>query len=328
MLKPFQLCATLLAVGAGSLFADSHPSPGSWEITGEFLYMMPTLDDTYFVIESDVTTTSPNGTRLNNDFNFKPGFRVGGAYSLCECDADFSASYTYLKAKQNKTVSGDFLWATVGSADLVSGFENYAGTASSRLNLLYERVDASYDQLAFKCCGTDVYVKLGLEAAFLKLNENYAYQTNATSSIASTVHQSSRSWGVGPQIGFEFDYALFSGSSCSPGTLSLNVLSTGSLLVGESHTTTQNTVAGVATVNIKDKKTTRIVPALHARVGLNYETTISCLDTAFGLGYEFSSYLRGLSRSEFGDDVADGLCSTNYYNFDVQGLYINATVAF
>ena len=79
---------------------------------------------------------------------------------------------------------------------------------------------------------------------------------------------------------------------------------------------------------MEDEHTWRIMPALHARVGLDYLIRGSWVGVSVGVGYEFNSYLRALTRVTFPDDVSDGLCMTNYYNFDMQGLIVSAALAF
>lgn len=176
MFKHLQYCALALVTCTGSLAAnfydqgysnDCYEQPPrwlnndccygqnnySWKIGADFLYLKPSVDDTYFVIGSPVTTAFPNGTRYHNDFEFTPAFRVFGGFSFCDCNKEIVLSYTRLSQTQQRTITGDFLWATIGRADLVSAFENYTGSASSDLDLLYQRIDALYSQQVANCCG-------------------------------------------------------------------------------------------------------------------------------------------------------------------------------
>lgn len=314
----------------GSLSAASaanyDPSNGQWKVIGEYLYWQPSVDDTYFVIDSPESTTFPNGTRKNNDFNFHSGYRVGGAFLFCDCERELQITYTNLNFKQNKEVAGDFLWATVGRPDVVSAFESFAGTADSGLKFTYQNIDAFYAQQLFDCCGLDFGVQIGLEAVELKLHETYTYTSATTTAI---IHQHCKTNGIGPKLGFAIGYELYQSDNCTcPGTLSLNVISSGSILAADTKTSSDDSLDGVLDLDVSDKKAWRVIPALHARVGLNYDTTFSCVDASLEIGYEFTSFLRGLSRHSFADDVGDGFCSSNYYNFDMQGLYVSASVTF
>lgn len=328
MLNKLRLCSLLMTACIGSLFANDfyNPSNSQWSITGEYLYLLPSIDDAYFVIDSSESTTFPNGTRRDNDFGFQSGFRVGGGYTFCDCNRGLEAYYTRLQFKESKTIDGDFLWATVGRPDFVSAFENYTGSASSSIKYLYQRIDALYDQHIFDCCGLDFAVKFGLEAAELKLRESFTY-----SSVASlgTVHQHSKVWGVGPEMGFALGYKIYEGCDCGyPSVLSFNFCSAGSILAADCRTKSNNVLAAVTILDVKDRRSWRVIPAFHTRAGLNFDMCISCFDVSLEVGYEFSSYLRATSRHTFPDDVADGLSYNRYDNFDLQGLYVSATVKF
>lgn len=314
----------LACVCAGTLSANSHPMPGGWGFTAEYLYFMPNLDDTYFVTQSDVTTTFPNGNRLNNDFNYHSGFRLGAAYGFCDGGSDWTTTYTWLRPQQQKQISGDFLWATIGRADFASSFENYAGTANSDLSLFYDRVDSVIGLDLYSMCGANLRMQFGLEYALLRLHEDYTFAI--TGGALGTISQKSRTWGVGPQLGVGLDYDLF--RSDDLGGLSFTFLSSGSLLAGETGTRETNVLTGTTLLDVSDRKARRIIPAFHTRVGLNYCTSFGNMDANIEVGYELNSYYRGLTRVLYQDDVGDGLATNNYTNFDVQGLYVSASINF
>jgi len=326
MLKRLKFLSTLFVLAMGSLSAYIHPGPGAWEVHGEFLYLFPSVDDTYFVIDSPSAVGFPNGTRENNDFHFHPGFRVGGAFGLCgECNEEIRVDYTRLRAQRDRTISGTNLFATRGRADFVSLFDGYAGTASADNDLLYHRLDVVFAHESFQCCPFDLYFLAGLQWDYVRFREEYTY---ASAEVLGSVVQKSRTWGIGPEFGLEFDYDLCDFSSfCLPGNLSVRALTVGSLLASKTQQREQNSAPGVD-LNVRDSYTWRIIPAWHARIGLNYITCFSCFNAAIEVGYEFNSYSRALSRTEFPDDVADGLSFNNYHNFDLQGLYVSLAVSF
>lgn len=324
MLKGFRLSAMIMTLGFGSLFATSQPGPGEWKFTGEYILFKASVDDTYFVTQSP-TPGLPNGKTKNNDPDFQSGFRVAAEYGLCDCERSIQVDYLRLSSKQDKTVSGGFLWATVGSSPLVDGFQDYNGSAESNLNLLYERVDALLVQRSGCFCDVDVKFNIGLEYAFLRLQEDYAYSTRGT---LGAVGQKSQTWGIGPQIGFGLDYCIGQLGCWLPGNLSFNVLSSGSLLAAETCVRERNSQDGVELLGVVDSSTWRIIPALHARLGFTYEDCCCWGDYELSAGYEFTSYLRGTARSIYSNPAAAGARSGNYYNFDLQGLYVSAAFKF
>lgn len=311
------------------LLLPSLSCPDAWRISGDFLYFLPTFDDTYFVIDSGIATASPNGKRLNNDFNFKPGFRVGAEYACCDSRRGIQGFYSRVSASEHRTVSGEHLWATLGRPDLTSSFEDYSGTASSRLSMLYQSADLNYSQQILNTCGLYFYIQPGIEYAYLRLEENYEYELTVTD-VEGEIKQKSRGWGVGPQIGLGMDYNFYQGSLTCTTTHAITGTSlfSGSILMGRGKTKNHQVLDDVTVLNVRDEHTWKTIPALHARLGLNYIIQASCFGVSLGVGYEFNTYIRALSRVIFSDDVADALCNTNYYNFDLQGLTVSGAVSF
>lgn len=320
----FLIC--LMTIQTGVLSAYVRPCPGQWALDIEYLYLLPSVDDTYFVIKSPSSDSSNViGSRKNNDLGFHSGFRVGGAYAFCECSRSFQAYYTRLNAQEAKTVSGNFLWATLGRPDFASEFESYNGSAHSKLNLLYQRVDGFFDQQIWCCCGVDLSLFAGFEYAYFRLREQYEY---LSSNNVGNINQKSKTWGIGPQLGLAFNYRICNLSCCCPGALNLAFSGSCSTLAGKTKTRENNYLDGSKFLDVSDQDTWRLIPVAHARVGLNYDMCFSCFGASLEVGYEFNSYFRTFSRVTFPDDVADSLCFTNYYNFDVQGLYVAANFLF
>lgn len=334
MSKFSRLLMMCLTLGTGAVFANQDCGfvdqfcINDFEVKADFLYFKPTFDDTYFVLDSPASIpTAPSGERKNNDIDFKPGFRVGLAATVCG-DKKLEINYSYLRANQHRTVSGSNLWATRGRPDFETLFEDYAGSAESRSRVYYQNVEAYASQRVWSCGGLNVTFLAGSEWAYLHLNENQIY-TRAT--LIGQVEQKSELWGIGPQLGFALDYDLC--TSC--GVFSLKTSTTAGLLVSQSQARGNNstTTIGEAPVttsllDFHDEDTWRVIPAFHIRSSLNYGMDIGCYRTNFEIGYEYNSYFRGLSRTEFIDDVGDAQSITHYYNYDVQGLFVGATVRF
>lgn len=311
----------------------SLPSPDHYRITGEFLYLLPTVDDTYFVLNSGSSTTFPNGERENNDFSFSPAFRVGIEIAACDKKRELEAFYARLSTTQNSTIAGTNLWGTLGRPDLLRSFQNYTGTASSDLHLLYQNAEVNLSHQIANNYGTYLYVKPGVEFAYFRLHENYAYQI--TGGALGTIEEKSKTWGVGPQIALGLDCNLYQGNiSCNTQhALSVTSSFAGGILMSRGATQHFQVLSGDTSkagtmLDTHDEFTWKTIPALHARMGLNYLIQTTACGIALGVGYEFNTYIRALTRTSFPDDVADGLCTTDFYNFDVQGLYVSASISF
>lgn len=169
-----------------------QPCPDTWRFSADFLYLLPTVDDTYFVLTSGPTATNPVGTRHNNDFGYNPAFRVGAEYAFCDTGRDIQLFYTYLHATEHATVSGTNIWATAGSAAFSNAYDNFDGSASSKLKLLYQRFDMNVSQHALNASGLHFYLQPGLEYAYFRLQEKERY--TIPSVAVGTVHKQSRGW--------------------------------------------------------------------------------------------------------------------------------------
>lgn len=336
MLKFFRLFL-LCFLFKGALFAYTHPCSGEWLIEADYLFLLPSVDDTYFVLNASQDGVFPDGTREQNDFDFQSGFRVGGAYGFCDCNRELRGYYTRLRATQSRTVNGDFLWPTVGRPNTIVSFESFPGSASSDLDLLYQRADGFFAQKIFCCCGLDLYLQGGLEFAYIRLHEDIDYndlEVGETGTRAQ-IFRKSRAWGIGPQLGLELGYEICQFSCCLPSKLSVVGYASGSLLASQTRdkefeqNVVNNTGQVVPRGNTVDEHTWRIIPALHAQIGLNYEMCFSCFGASLEVGYEFNSYLRALSRLDFPAFAeAISLTYTHFVNFDVQGLYVAGTITF
>lgn len=348
------LSSALLTMVTGTLCAYIHPAPGGFAISADYLYLTPSVDDTYFVVKSPIITTYPNGERENNDFEFHSGYRLAGVYAFCgcECPRELIVSYSHLNAAHVETIEtetrSERLWATVGDPIFLELFSGFQGSATSKVKAEYDRLDVLYSQQVYNCCDLDCRLLFGFECASLSFQEKYTYLTNtfflAPSAATGKIHQKSKTWGFGPELGVAASYQLCEFTQCLPGTLSITVASSGSVLASKCKTRAKDKVSGLfitgleemiskdiingTLLDVHDEQTWRVVPAFHARVGLNYDTCICSYDTSLEVGYEFSSYYRGAQRVVYLDDVSRGMCTTNYYNFDVQGVYASFSLAF
>lgn len=309
------------------LYAKAPAMPvaaNRFTVTGEYLALRAGVGDTGFVTSSPVTTTVPQGAGINNDPDFKSAYRVGVGYEFGGSNRAINAYYTHLSETSAKSVAGNFLWASLGRADFASGFENYAGTASSSIGIRYDRFDLLFSE-PLKWFDARVALLYGLEYARIKVDEAYRYES---AGALGTISNSSHVDGIGPQIGMNIDLDLIRNSSSAPGVLSVNAVSTASLLYGTSKVAQTQVLNTVTVLNVVDDSTKRVIPAFHARGGFTYSFPIMSYVAALSAGYEFNTYIGAISRGLWQDDVADGLTTKKYENFDTSGPYANLKVKF
>jgi hypothetical protein len=303
----------------------SEPTAGQPRLIAELLFLKPTLDGTYFVIQSPASSTFPSGQRTSNDYGYEPAFRIGAGYTFPEAGGrSVELSYTRLDADASETVAGDFLWATVGRADFASVFENYSGIATARTDAQYQRIDAHVTQ-PWQFAGIDVGFLFGAEWADFRVGERYAF---ASAAADGSVSSASRTWGIGPEVGLDLAWEIC--HACGvPGAFTLNAGSSVGVLLSETNGRATDTLTGAPLLAVRDEQSSRVLPAIHARVGLRYALALhDRIGLTAGAGYQIDSYQRGLKRLSFVDDVADALVTTDYYDFDAQGVYASLGLVF
>lgn len=318
------------------LAADFHPDKGSWAGTVEYLIMEPSIDDTYFVIQEPNNLAAPpsgtvvliDGEQINNDFSYCSGVRLSAIYALPEGDRELRLVFTNLNASHNKSVSGSNLVASQGIENNTIG-NSFSGAASSHLFSHYQRLEGLFAQKFYYDWNVDLRMILGFEYADMKTNQAIIY---APDSITNLVHinQNAKTWGVGPEVGFTFDYELCRLSAILPSALSFNVFSTASLLIGESGADVEINYAGgdITIFDVTNENKLRITPALHMRVGFDYYFYLCNHKACVGLGYEFTDYINAISQIYNNSYFGNGFTRMERNDYYVQGLYLSLACAF
>jgi hypothetical protein len=306
--------------------AQDEPRAVVPRLFAELLFLRPTLDDTAFVIVSRASSTFPNGKRESDEFDHEPAFRIGAGYEIGDTGRSVELSYARLEAEATETVGGNSLWATVGHPDFATSFENYQGTASADIDADYQRIDLHVTQ-PWEVSGVDLGIEFGLEWADFRVGEGYRFVNNDTATTG-VVSMASRSWGIGPEIGLGLGFEIC--SSCGiPGAFSLSAGSSLALLLTDTNLRASSAASGAPLVSIRDDETSRVIPAIHARAGFSYAVPLAeRVAATAGVGYEIDTYLNGLTRASFVDDVGQAIVSTRDYDFDLQGVYLALGVIF
>lgn len=331
MFKKLFLLTLLGVAQIGSLPAYFRPTDGHVGIEAEFLYLLPSVGDTFYAgnVSRFGTVTlgtigSAEFTKRNNDFDFIPGFRVGGAYGLCDGN-QLIARYSRLSRDQSDSVNGLLLVVQSKFTGPV-----FNGTASSDLDLLFQNADILYGFGAYMGCKFNADIHGGLEFAYMRLNEqiNYVGTGLTGTAVASNFNSKEKTWGIGPQLGFALSYDFSDLCGLCQNALSFVSRASGSLLVSET-TYNQSSTTPTAYFIVSDDSSWRIVPAMHARLGLNYATCFSCFDVNLEIGYEFNSYINAMSKEVFTDSGTSNANSlTRLANFDTNGLYVSGGITF
>jgi hypothetical protein len=325
-----------------ALSAFTFPAPETYEVRGELLYLKPTVDQSYYAVKSINNIVGENnfpfGKRYNNRSEFKPGFRIEGAYGLCGGVHALDGRFAYFTSKHSNSVSGNFLFDTTG----FPGFgaqapedTTYAGRSTSKQNFKYYAGDLTFNRTMLECCPENLYVMMGLHVAYAQLNDHFTSTGNSIDDgknvpVANKLIRKSHFWGIGPQIGLDYKYLVTDFCSCDRGTLSFEGSARASLLCSTNHSdlhySTQRT--GTRGVKLDNKSLFRVTPSVDAKLGLIYNYVYCSYELNLEFGYEMIWYSDAVN-TVYGTDVAFAGDSIDIFSsMNLQGPYVSLGVSF
>ncbi len=294
----------------------------SWSASVEFLYMFPSMDQPYFVIDS--ISSEPNGERFSNNQPLHPGYRAELAYLFCNQVNDVRLRWTHFPTFcDEKTKSGNELFPVMFHPINPSGGVN--GTISIEDCFDFYFLDLVFSQRAL-CCGPFLFDLVGgLRWGYLDLREQVVLQSTG---MTRDVKVHSQFWGVGPDIGFDFEYNLCYG-------LALHGKADVALLVSRREASYSDSESFVYA---KNEPYCAVVPTSDIRLGINYnkELNFRCLAALptgcgwlnFEIGYEIITFYKGLDRIYFVDDGSLGASFDELMDFTLQGPYFHLGFTF
>ena len=344
------IAATLFS---GSLMADTSLSPTDtpWKATVEYLHFKPFITDTYFVINRGTRNSFPivaiGGQEQNNVFNYHGGARVGLAYEYCDGLSQASLTYTRLETESCRRIEDNdptfpVLSPTNGPASWSTSELRFVNAMESCLDFLYQRGDLMFERKVYCDCDLTLSVGVGVEAAELRLNS--AFNTEDPEEDGHLRYRS-RTDGIGPQLMLGATYNIFDHSCFTdhdfcriPGRLDIKVRLGGSLLVGS----TESSIFSDFTSNLgnfpptissdnQSHRSRRMIPVLHTRVGIRWETCFCNAPIGFEVGYELSNYYRAITEIIYPSDFSALSFSPTrnlYKSLGLAGLYLSASVNF
>lgn len=312
----------------------------NFSINAEVLFLKPSTDQASFVIESDSANVIrgnfyPNGKRHLATPNYRLGYRADLLYTLCDCSKALNLRFTYFNAKHSKSVVGNFLADTIGfPGDGAQDVEDiyYSGRASIHNQYRYLAGDLTLNRLSFDCFCDNLFFLVGLHYANIKhsthLSSIGALPTSTgTRAVNNDYRTHSDFWGIGPQIGIDYNYDLY--KNCNS-EISLHANMRSALLCSDSHATLQarSLRTDPSEVSLKNDHLWRVTPAFDAKLGATYQFSLFCLDGSLELGYEWIwvhnsvNTIRGIDVAFPGDTI------DVYSNLNLHGPYVRVGVDF
>ncbi len=289
-----------------------RPAPGQFGLQGELLFLKATTDQSDFVMTDVDADGEATGERINNIPGYRPGFRLEGMYAL-NCLADVRAMFTYFNHGHTTRASG--LISDIQSWPFFES-SGLPGTASSKLERKYYAGDLLCGARFFQSCPFNLTLLAGAHYTYMRANENISINTPTSPNIVSKLlEQQSRFWGVGPEVGLDFQFrpACFCG-------FSLVANARGSLLVSNSKCKYEQlaTSATPLIFNNLQHPQWRTTSAFDARLGVNWEVQWSCFGTSVEVGYEMINYRNAIYKHYPTPTLAGGT-STTIHSFNLYG---------
>lgn len=321
-MKKTLLALCILFGGIHSCLGYIKPDPCEYALTLEWIYFHPLVDDNYFVFNSSNSDSDDRfGSRLANELSFHSGFRLEGAYGLGNGCENFQVAWTHLCTADTQKQTGQFLALTQGVPD-VNQFNYLNGSASSTIEILFDRVEALFGRTLCRTCNLEILGEAGLQYSTIERKDRLsASGLNPTALVTDNYQTKADYWGIGPQLN------LIGQRQC--GCINIIGSASSALLLGQNESKViANATNNADFANATSRSIWRMVPNFQARLGLDYTFCLYCVNSHIQIGYEFLTYLRVIDRVIFPDDVLDALSFDNYSNLDFHGPFISWTVRF
>lgn len=304
--------------------ADSDNS-----ISATLLYLKPNVDDTHFVLSSFDNTFQgslfPKGKRHQNCTSFTPGVSLEGFYTICPGISSLDFQATCFNAHSTHSVSGDFLYDTNGFPGFgAQASPVYKGTARSKNSYHYYAGDFTYNRILLH----NLTLLIGLHGAYIKFKEHTTSLGTFTNNdqvlpLSNNLHRNSQFWGIGPQIGLDYQLSL----TCR---WSLKAKATGALLCGNTKSDLRYITlrTGPGGVGVRNGDLWRITSAANADLGMNYALNCKCFNLTVQFGYEFILYHSCVNKITGVDVFFTGDMIDVFNTFSLHGPYLKMTTNF
>ncbi len=305
-LRTFLFCFLCFTASA---IAKPHPPPSGFAIDIEWLYMSNPIDRPYFIEQTGFSSNR----RYANSPGWHSGYRLDGMYDFCLDDAlDIRWTHFPTFSHSSSVSSSNFDLSTL----LFPPSSEPANFGSIKDTFSFHALELIYARQLYQCCPFTVWVEGGLQYAHIALEENVFYN----STIQDSANYSSKTDGVGLELGTEMEFALLN-------NFALELRAQTGLLVSKRRTSVNYSgMIGKSPVsgNVQPDPIWDLIPTVDMRLGLNYSLWCGCLLIDFEAGYEFFSYFNSITRVD--DRVT--LEQFAFIDYMMHGFYIQTGISF
>jgi len=308
-MKKFTYISTFFVCFAiKSLQASITSQPGSWDIQGEYLYLLPMVSESNYAVNITPDTTVAIGENFSNELDFHHAYRVEGVYTFHNCFNDFRVVWTHLPKfsdTSSTTSPSPTLFPTQGQFD----FATFFSSARSKISLEYYAIDALAGFHWLQCDKFTFLLQAGLHYAHFHFKEELTF--TAPSNTFSLLNKS-RLWGIGPELTLGLDYILPFGQNLFSriGACGLEAKLRGALLASRRFGLKSNTHTTLF-LDVSDDSIWDTVSFWDIRINFNYHLVFQSFNANLKIGYEVLSYRDAISRVQY---AGFGTISNNIYS--------------
>lgn len=310
-----------------------------------FIYWQPIQENMELGIVDTIApgaTTSINGGVVEMDFDYKPGFKIGGGYYFEYDNWDVHGEYTWFHTSNSRSVAVN---ATASSAQRIYpmwGHPNFTGasaydSASEKWTMNMDLVDLDLGRWYYVGTKLLFHPYIGARGAFIRQNAHVTYTSDSPFPYSTSpfriadIFGKSHSWAVGPRAGLDTTWNVGEGFRVF-GCGEADILYTRyTRLTFNSHSVAQApSTSAIAGVYVTEKNVPRLRTHLDLELGLGWGTYWDCNNwyTDVALGYEFQVFFDQNMFRHFNSATMLGNSTQPNGNLYIQGLTATFSLTF
>lgn len=294
----------------------------SLAISGEWLYFMPSFDQSDYVVHNN---PGQNGTidRDQIDQQYRSGYRIDALYTPSFCCPMIEGRYTrfFTKLSSSKTAaSPNFLYPILGVPIVAAEADQSTGIAIGKQWYRFDEIEGLILPFRWSCSCFNLDVFTGLKYAYLHYTDELQLNGVVTGApVNLTVTNELRSMGIGPEMGFIGNY-MFYKCFALIGRFEISPL----VSSAKNYMSQQlQTDASLSNTIVQDpKEFWHVIFSYNCRIGLSFYKSFHCLKVSLQGGYELSSFNHFLKRMYFVDDTSFGISFNEWSDYTMQGPYL------
>lgn len=323
---------------------------GNWDMYADasFIYWQVAQDNMAFAMTNvnaftAATNTNIRGNYVQMDFDYKPGFKVGGGMNFDHDNWDSSAEYTRLHGGNSASTNGPAggsLLANWGNNHLIAKSQLFA-SASAKFNTNLDFVDWVFGRNYFVGKNLTFHPVLGARGAWITQSMSVHYRNPNTTTLSGSfdgnssilgvyssqdVYSRVRSWAVGPRTGLEGNWMLGEGLRFF-GNGYLDILYTKYKLQNK---TAYSTLTGISQYIISKERAGTVRTHLDLELGLGWGSYFDDnnwhIDLSAGYGFQVF-FDQNMFRKSFDNVVLASGTNTNG-DMTIQGLTATVRIDF